>query len=48
MTCAQVLHHLVRMEEIASDLRAPLDLLFLTFKFRLFFLTFLELYVVET
>ena len=48
VACAQVLDHLVRMEDIASDLRAPLDLFLLTFEFGLFLLTLLELDVVQT
>lgn len=48
VTGAQVLDHLVRMKHIASYLGAPFDLLLLALKFSLFFLPFLEFYVVET
>ena len=48
MARTEVLDHLVRMQDIASDLRAPFDLLLLAFKLRLLFLTFLELDVIET
>ena len=48
MPCTQVLDHLVRMKDIASDLRAPLNLLFLSLKLSLLLKTFLEFYVIET
>ena len=48
VTGAKVLYHLVWMKDVAADLRAPLDLLFLAFELRLLFLTFLELDIIET
>ena len=36
------------MQDITADLRPPLDLLLLSFKFRLFFLTFLQFDIIET
>ena len=48
MAGTQVLDHLVRMQDIASYLRAPLDLLLLPLQLGLLLLTFLELYVIET
>ena len=48
VTGTKVLDHLVRVKHIASDLRPPLDLLLLTFKLRLLFLTLLEFYVIKS
>ena len=48
VTGAKVLYHLVWMKDVAADLRAPLDLLFLTLKFSLLLLTLLELNIVKT
>ena len=47
VTGTEILYHLVRMKDIASDLRSPLDLLLLTFEFSLFLLAFLQLDVIE-
>ena len=47
MARTEVLDHLVRMKHIASYLRAPLDLLLLSFELRLFLLTFLKFYVIK-
>ena len=43
----KILDHPVRMEDITANLRSPFDFLFLSFKFGLLFLTFLEFQVVE-
>ena len=45
---AEVFDHLVGMKDIAADLGAPLDFLFLALKFSLFCLAFLEFDVIET
>ena len=44
----QVLYHLIRMQYITAYLRAPFNLLLLSFKLGLFFLPFLKLYVIKT
>ena len=46
MARTEVLDHLVRMQDIASDLRAPFDLLLLTLELGLLLLTLLEFYIV--
>ena len=48
MTGTKVLHHLVRMKHITSDLRSPLDLLFLSLKLRLLLLTLLQFYIIKS
>ena len=48
MTGTQVLDHLVRMKDIASDLRSPFDLLLLPLKLCLLLLTLLQLYIIQT
>ena len=48
VTSTKVLDHLVRMKHIASDLRAPLNLLLLTLELSLLLLTLLQLDIIET
>jgi hypothetical protein len=48
VTGTQILDHLVWMKDVAADLRAPFDLLFLTFKLSLLLLALLEFDVIET
>lgn len=48
VTGAKVLDHLVWMQDVTADLRAPFDLLLLTLKLSLLLLTFLELDIVQT
>ena len=48
MSGTKVLDHFVWMKNIASDLRAPRDLLLLTLKLSLFLLTLLQLDVIKT
>ena len=43
----QVFYHLVGVQDVAADLGAPFDFLFLAFEFGLLFLALLELQVVE-
>ena len=48
MSGTEVLHHLVRMQHIASYLGPPLNLLLLSLQLSLLLLTLLQLYVIQT
>ena len=47
MACAEILDHLVGVQDIAADLRTPFDFLLLPFELSLLFLTFLQFEVIE-
>ena len=47
MAGAEILDHLVGVQDIAADLRTPFDFLLLPFDLSLLFLTFLQFEVIE-